>query len=304
MLRGYRGDHVTLGLAALIVLLAWSGLVWQIASQRQFYADTAKQQTERAAANAEAEFQDCLTHSARVDLLQCIERVAESKRNAKRAEYDLAAQQEMAFYTPWMMASSIIAAFAAVVGVIYVAGSLREMQTTNEEMARTNEIAHRQLLAGQRPWLKIEVEVKSELSLSAEEYRVSCRAHVVNVGNSPAFGYGLVFVPKYFPQRDAPTSDLLFETAENAKTKHAVNNALSAAIFPGEESGWHEIGFRFPSSIDDITHFQTEFIIVATYKSGLDEEVHQTGRVYMLIVRSAPFDGPVPKDEIKIAKHS
>lgn len=184
MFRGDRSEHVALGLAILLLIAAWSALIWQIASQRQYYADTAQQQAERTATNAQAEFQDCLAHSARIDVLECIEGVAEAKRAAQRAEYDLAAQQEMAYWTPWMMLGSVLAATAAIIGVAYIAATLKETrrgaQAAIDAVAVTREIGEAQV----RGYLL----VKSVTANINDRGQLEIAVEVENTGLSPLLG--------------------------------------------------------------------------------------------------------------------
>lgn len=181
--RPWSGPYALLAFA--LVLWAVSlVIVWEVASQRQFYADTAKQQSQRAAANADAEFQNCLAHSARVDVLQCLEGVAEAKRAAQRAEYDLAAQQEMAYWTPWMMLGSVLAATAAIIGVAYIAATLEETrrgaQAAIDAVAVTREIGEAQV----RGYLL----VKSVTANINDWGQLEIAVEVENTGLSPLLG--------------------------------------------------------------------------------------------------------------------
>jgi len=76
------------------------------------------------------------TRDSVIDSLNCVWREIKAERNEERAEYDLQAQQDMAVWALGMLFVSMFGLLATIVGVVYVALTLRETRRIGEAQVR------------------------------------------------------------------------------------------------------------------------------------------------------------------------
>ena len=114
---GWNGP-VALSAIAILGFAVICYLIWTGSAQRQFYADTAQFQSARAADRAKDEFWRCIQS---LSFSECTKAAIATSQEAQAAQYDLAAQREMADWAFWTFLSGVVAATAAGIGVVYLA---------------------------------------------------------------------------------------------------------------------------------------------------------------------------------------
>jgi hypothetical protein len=137
------------------------------------------------------------------------EKPSSSDQTASQNEYeqngepnwcDLAAQQSMANSTRWAVYAAWVSALVTIAGVIlvamtlhYTANALDEAKTATkvaqigaEEAIKTNEITRQQLIASQRPWIKVTMQMADGMSFEDGALKTSVLFKMQNIGNYPA----------------------------------------------------------------------------------------------------------------------
>jgi hypothetical protein len=173
---------------------------------------------------------------------------------------DLQAQQDMAWSARIAWAIAAIVAIISLFGVIYVkktldatVGMLREAQTTTQ-------ISQKQLVASQRPWLKIGMKMADGLSFRDGAMETSVLFTIKNVGNYPAKNIWLdatINVHQFGSGESAEA--YLNRVIENSRIKRPI--PMGKFLLPGEEysaiynfnipkdamdKATHEVDFVFP----------------------------------------------------------
>lgn len=100
-------------------------------SWSQFASKYYSERTDDGAAD-----EDCAAKPEYASIKECVERQANAAREAKKGEYDLAAQQEMAYWTPWAFLGSVVTAFIALIGVAYVHETLLETRRIGQAQVK------------------------------------------------------------------------------------------------------------------------------------------------------------------------
>jgi hypothetical protein len=114
-----------------------------------------------------------------------------SKWDEWREKQDLEAQQDMAWSAriSWLVA--LIGVGITLLGVIYVRQTLVATVGMLDEARKTTEISQKQLIASQRPWLKIEPSLVGNFDSNDTEITLRVLVKVRNIGNHPARNIGV-----------------------------------------------------------------------------------------------------------------
>ena len=219
--RGWNGPFAFVALGAML-LTVWSYVIWTISAERQFNADTAYFQSERTQENASAEFERCFRQ--RTGVFECTERAVTAQRDAQRAEYDLAAQKEMAYWTPWIMLGGLVTAVAAVIGL----GAI----------AYQNSLAREASFQAQRAWLRVEAKLVSGVARNAEgEMRITVEIEIENLGIAPA--NNVVVEPKAIGDVPPNAAKKWIPILEDEATDSSMKSPLGQTVFKGQENRYH-----------------------------------------------------------------
>lgn len=140
--------------AGLVILLLLVGLycllfVYQ-QDQRYNYSKPAGHD---AGATDQQLYDPCRERRGLIDGLNCIFREAKADEDAQRSSYDLKAQQDMAKWALGMLAVSCLGLFATCIGLVYIAGTLKETRNAAnaaESQIKLMETQHQRL---ERPYV-------------------------------------------------------------------------------------------------------------------------------------------------------
>jgi hypothetical protein len=175
----------------------------------------------------------------------------------------------------------------------------------------------------QRPWIKVEAEIWSDLTFQGDIGALPVRFFLKNVGKYPAFDADVWI--KTFLMADGHTD--LFEEQRKycastrafggRKSNDVINGTHGVFLFPDEKIPWLPDGTivsggvgpgeikEFSKVIDGKRQINIWIYGCATYDQGRPDTVHQTGFVFQLARRVKPGgpisysfspDDPVPKD--------
>lgn len=164
---GWNGPFAFLAFGAVAATLV-GYLIWTGSAQRQFYADTAQYQSARAADRANYEFWDCIKSSS---VSECDKPAKAAEYESKTAEYDLAAQREMADWTFWGFLSSVVAACVAGIGVVY--------------LAINNNIAREIGVAQTRAWVSVKLSVAQQINSSDGPFQIAMQIDCICTNHGP-----------------------------------------------------------------------------------------------------------------------
>lgn len=283
---------------ALVLLAAWSWIVWHAASERQLYATTAQHHSERAEQDTTAKLQNCFRQ--RTGVYQCIEAGVAAKHETQRSEYDLAAQQEMAYWTPWITLSSIVTALAAVIGL----GAL----------AYQNNLAREAAFQAQRAWIRFDASLASGIAKDGNsKIRVSIAVTVENVGVAPAN-----HVTTHVSALGAPAAEVAAKHLRRIEGEAVESNRrgpFGATIFRGHKNEFEQVHvvpivpvqmdyvFEVPDK-EELTWVSV--VVVVVYRTPSDTRVLKTSRVFEVhrpikgseIVDGRLSDMPIRLDEL------
>lgn len=140
----WRGSLAALLLGAILVIIAgWLGWGLGVQSEKRLQADRY--------ASEHAEGTNAYINSSCIGLNQsdsiaCIRDAIKADHEDTRSEYDLAAQEQMAWWTMWMLFTSVITVLVTAVGIFYVRHTLRAALHANSMTERT-------AIIEQRAWL-------------------------------------------------------------------------------------------------------------------------------------------------------
>lgn len=167
------GIAVTL---VVIVSIPWAAYdIGASVTERNLRAEN---NTSTYASKAENGINLCIAeHSEPSDIAECVKQQVEAAEKARRDEYDLTAQEDMAEFAFWLMWVSIATVGVTSIGVYFVWLTLKE--TAAGVLVMRNE---------QRPWLKFEVEPLGEIirDIDGSMLDVVVKSTVFNEGGAPA----------------------------------------------------------------------------------------------------------------------
>lgn len=212
------------------------------------------------------------------------------EQNTETKWCDLAAQQSMANSTRWAVYAAWVSALVTIAGVIlvamtlhYTANTLDEAKTaTNvaqigaEEARKTNEITRQQLIASQRPWIKVTAKINSGLWHTETEVRLKILFTVQNIGNHPASDIWIDATLARLEYEFTPIQSRLDEMIAEALSRPRV--PFASFLFPTEVfTAEHEIGVSKQDLPEEFGGMlQIQMLCCVSYMSGTSPTRHRT----------------------------
>lgn len=154
-------------------------------------------QTEKADYAAYQQHQrDCLRRQtvSVAEIKECLGSYVGPDREQERAEQDLNAQRDMAYWAESMLWASWVTIVVTSIGVLYVALTLKEAKATTaaaaegvEQSRRANDIASDAVFQDQRPWLDFTMKVsRAPEDTSTHGIVIWVTVEISNCGKTPA----------------------------------------------------------------------------------------------------------------------
>lgn len=222
------------------------------------------------------------------------------ERNEWREEEDLRAQRDMSRWAFWSLIASWVATVGSGIGIFLVWQTLRQnrgateaanaavgiAQQSLEETRKTTQITQKQLIAAQRPWLKVQIVIDSPL-VHADDGTVSLSILFIvqNIGNYPAKDVWLN--PKMsIPAFNAPEMMSNIHLASVVQETRESGDRFSSFghfIFPGDPISMRwifKIGKDEIKAATQMVQFATPVLAGSiSYRFDTSEEMHQTAFV-------------------------
>lgn len=193
------------------------------------YSEYAEYQTK---AEAEKHLYDrCIDAGlSKYELAKCINEIIETSRQPQRAEEDLKAQKEMAFWSKYSAifggVIGIVTIFAGGVGLYIAGGAWREAR-------RAADIAREQVAASERPWLSIEAEIGGPLVFDKNgDWRITLLFKLENHGKVPAAN--AMISTEIFPSLNNVQHRLLELSKEATAQDPPLRITIGDTLFPGQ----------------------------------------------------------------------
>lgn len=196
----------------------------------------------------------------------------QAERDERREQDDLKAQQSMASSAKIAWIVALISAGITLLGVIYVKRTLDATVGMLEQAQETTRISQKQLMASQRPWLRVEIDIGGPLSNTENQTTVTVNIIVTNIGNSPAkevspnVGIYIAALPQRIGYGHPPAVDLSDER-------------VCRQLFPPKPGRDHAI--LFPNDKIGFTH--------TFFNSRLVVDVPKESRLHMFAYGSAAY---------------
>jgi hypothetical protein len=173
----------------------------------------------------------------------------------------------------------------------------------------SNKISRAAMIADQRPWISLDVEIGGLLAYDAQGWDAGIRWHIAlkyrlqHLGKTPAtnvsfFGEIIPFVLPYLPDQGLPVSgtDIAkeFERVCNfPETMTASNVGWGKIMFPNENPESRTFGMNGnPALFDAVKNapigYSGQFLVVvcATYGSTLNADKYRTAKAFQLFKKS------------------
>ncbi len=239
----------------------------------------------------------------------CLAGGIEANRRAKRSEYDLKAQQDMA---EWAYGILLISAFGLIVitvGVLVVLQSLRLARQTVDRAGDANALSCEAMIADQRAWITSKLIIRGDLEFFEGRAFIEVAARYQNIGKTPAI--------RVHTALDMVLHDAVDTELEKLCSENRFNNSSSGRIvLPREE---YDRAWYLSAYADEVINnpnpdgfIMPRIIGCVTYEILPDHTIHQTVFVYFLhlgeddgVMRFIPVNqGNISKDEIEVAVDS
>jgi hypothetical protein len=257
---------------------------------------------------------------------------ANETTKSKKDETD----EAIAFYTLWLMAFTGILAFATIgLGgatiLLYATGekqfkfavrsAIRQAKDTKLSIAvaqKSAEAAERSLIAANRPWIKVDLRAGGPIHYNDNGANFTLIYVLKNIGNSPALNVEV---------RPRVINFLLHARTELLKDVEAWKKfdprvSFGPTLFPGEVVDPKITVFMSHEQIKEATKLlpalNPTIIGSVTYRTGLDNEWHQTGFAVQIRRdnRPRPFtternylpsgiwieEGDVPAEDVRLVR--
>ena len=115
----------------------------------------------------------------------CLAEGIKSNRRAKRSEYDLKAQQDMAEWAYGMLLISAFGLIVITVGVLVVLQSLRLARQTVDRAGDANALSSEAMIADQRAWITSKLIIGGDLEFFEGRAFIEVAARYQNIGKTP-----------------------------------------------------------------------------------------------------------------------
>jgi hypothetical protein len=166
-------DHPALTLAVMALLLIFF-MIGFFSGQENGRSGAAEINAKIHHENAADQIQDSCIGLFGVGLRECVQNAIKTSGEYQRAEYDLAAQQEVAGWTKWVFFVSIAGMLFTIIGIYYVRKTFGETRETNKI---TREIGEAQV----RAYLAC-----TKVSYAIGDAAVNLSIELKNTGQTPA----------------------------------------------------------------------------------------------------------------------
>lgn len=244
---------------------------------------------------------------------------AEVPAQSQREQKDLPAQQRVDWDARIAWIVSAIGVGITVVGVRYVKSTLDATVGMLKEAQKTTEISQRQLIASQRPWLKVTAEISDDLKHTATGVRVQITVTVKNIGNYPASD--IMFLPSIELMRGSFDPIQAYMEQQLSDAIKRPRFTFSEFLFPSDELS-HNWGINLSATqVEEAKEFNSLlymcFICCVSYASDISPARHRTAFVREImkrppIDRSSPLqaallvisieDGDIPQQALLMRK--
>lgn len=176
-----RYDQVVLGLLGAIALIVLVVVIWTSASLSERYSHRAQQAAESYGYAAEEDISRTCGGRDFAATAKCIKEIIEATREAQTAQYDLAAQRDMALWAFAMFWIALFSLALTCVGIFFVKQTLDANRAIVEKAAEANRNARELGEAQVRAYLTFQ-----DVRIDFDWYLPRVRFKLFNAGNSPA----------------------------------------------------------------------------------------------------------------------
>lgn len=230
----------------------------------------------------------------------CLANAIEANREAKRSDYDLKAQQEMAEWAFGMLLVSIAGLAVTTIGVLFVLQSLRLARAAVDRAAEANRLSQEAIIVDQRAWIVTELILDGDLEITETGMGLGVRAVHKNIGKTPALN-----VHTHIDMIDAHLSDIKM-TMRSFCNEHRVRDIeYSRVLLPNDSYArpWGPV-LDWSAATLERTWIQPVIIGCVTYEVLNDDKLHQTAFVYSLTLRDeeGDFGGFIDTEKGRIPK--
>ena len=166
-----RNAHWLAGSFFLLVLCVVGYFTLLNTGYNEGYKDA---QTASGSAEANYElYERCFRISIREEVINCLETQIKPSRADERAEEDLQAQRNMAFWAAFVgvltTGIGVLSILVGVVGLRLVRDTLQANVGMHAEAIKQSKISQQQLIASQRPWLKVSCSISGPLQFNVDD---------------------------------------------------------------------------------------------------------------------------------------
>lgn len=225
--------------------------------------------------------QACGDYKSR-ELQLCIQRLVEKRREFLVSEWDLDAQQQMAFFTRLMGYTAIAGIVIGFGSAILIYATLRAtQQMTSDSQAVGN--------AQSRAWLSIDCSLAphsiSESTQGRRGIYLNALPKLQNHGRSPATNVSFHADVKILNSESGTPDEMLRKFCAEISSQ---NKFFAEAIFPGSRSDLSHNAVLWLDDIEiELEHksfkaFSAYLLTCTTYQCGYSQKIHQTQAAYML----------------------
>lgn len=177
MHRGHRGiDNSALALVVLALVVIFSIIGFYL-GQDDGRSRAAQVSAQKHHEDTAAQIETYCAGLSIPTLTECIEKAVETSGDHQRAEYDLAAQQDVAEWTKWVLVVSVVGVLLTLVGIYFVwltFGETRETNLITKDIGQAQSRAYVHVEAVKLSWGNFQA-TRPQIILS-----------VVNTGQTPA----------------------------------------------------------------------------------------------------------------------
>jgi hypothetical protein len=238
--------------------------------------------------------------------------IRQEQEATKRDVEDLAAQQAMADATKEIVWYTKLQLALAVLGTLALLYSIKLNRRATNAAVTANENALKTFVGENRPWIRIDTEIVSDLTFGEAHADLAIDVKAVNVGHSPAIlaNFHIKELHLFSENADDVVEALIKFKAENI-SKVSLAESRGETIFPNT-SGTLMLPARImKDTIDESTQdpnnprvrfLDISFAVAVTYQSTMDDRiVFQTSEAIVVmgtdrIMKAVPFlSDPTPQ---------
>jgi hypothetical protein len=136
-----KAKHLGALIALIVACFVYTMFIWQISAQKTENRIYAERNAYHYIVATDAEIERTCVTGPPAEFASCIVQIVKSSEEAKRAEYDLQAQKDVADWSFWMLLVSGLGMLFTVAGIWFVRENLIEMQRQRALNEKTLELA-------------------------------------------------------------------------------------------------------------------------------------------------------------------